>query len=550
MIRKIKKLVESFSSATLFSSKTEEINRLLELYEMNIVESTPDKELDQLTELVAKIFHTPIAMVTLMTEEKLLYKSCFGLNMQESPRNQTVCQYIIASKDHLVIEDLQKDERFADNLTVNKNGFRFYVGVPLKSDNGNVIGTLCLLDYIPREFSNGELDILQTFSEMAARIIEKRSDLLIHAELESKLMDINSKYLSVINHVRDVVFQTNLVGEWTFLNPSWEEIMGYKVEESIGTSSLQYVYHEDKENCIELFTPFFKGDIAKLDYICRFVRKNGTRKWIRVSSSKTYTPDGEVVGVSGTLSDITNIVELETEKQKDLELAKKVQLSVISDPILNENIKVNCEYYSSSDLSGDMYYSVQIDKSKYGVILIDVMGHGIASSLISMSIRSLLRGLIIKVQDPIIVYEELNKHIQFLLPKTSTIISYFTAIYLIIDTELKTVEYINAGHPVGLMVTDNKVFELNKGSLPIGLMESPPLQKGILSYENKANIILYTDGLSEIDNIHNPKEFLLGCNQQYNATENKENLAAYIIHSCNLPEKLPDDLCIISIELT
>jgi sigma-B regulation protein RsbU (phosphoserine phosphatase) len=120
------------------------------------------------------------------------------------------------------------------------------------------------------------------------------------------------------------------------------------------------------------------------------------------------------------------------------------------------------------------------------------MGHGVAASLIGMSIRSLLPSLMERVTDPIRVTKELNRHV-FNLFKGK---SYFTAIYLVIDVKERTIEYLNAGHPPGVLIdNDGTIKELVDGSVPIGLMKKMICQKGKLSYENPTQIFLYTDGL-------------------------------------------------------
>lgn len=93
-------------------------------------------------------------------------------------------------------------------------------------------------------------------------------------------------------------------------------------------------------------------------------------------------------------------------------------------------------YIPSDDLSGDMYACYQIDYDRYGVIIIDVMGHGISSSLVSMLLRSLLRGLIVRVIDPVYVAIELENHVRNLFPSHANELRYlFSMIYLVIDTK-------------------------------------------------------------------------------------------------------------------
>ncbi|MBZ4317281.1 SpoIIE family protein phosphatase, partial [Mycobacterium tuberculosis] len=89
----------------------------------------------------------------------------------------------------------------------------------------------------------------------------------------------------------------------------------------------------------------------------------------------------------------------EEERAEELHLATYVQRSVLSKPLLQEHIQITGEFHPSHELSGDLFYWNQISPSQYAVFIMDVVGHGISSALVSMSIRSLLRGLFTNVQD-------------------------------------------------------------------------------------------------------------------------------------------------------
>lgn len=135
---------------------------------------------------------------------------------------------------------------------------------------------------------------------------------------------------------------------------------------------------------------------------------------------------------------LTYIVELENAEQQlqsNLEKAKKIQQSVLSQNYKSEVLEIDGLYYPSMYSSGDMYHWVQIDQNRFGILLIDVMGHGVSSALITMALRSLMSNLIKRVTKPVNVFKELNKHLNNLLP--SQILSYATAIYLVIDLKKK-----------------------------------------------------------------------------------------------------------------
>lgn len=195
--------------------------------------------------------------------------------------------------------------------------------------------------------------------------------------------------------------------------------------------------------------------------------------------------------------------EIDWHKERDrrikykLELAKQVQRSVLSLPIHDENVEISAVYQPSSELAGDFYAWYRIDKNRYGAILLDIMGHGISSSLVCMYIYSVLQEAITRISDPEQVMNELNRYMNKLYMKDELLNYYFTAIYLVLDTEQKTIEYVNAGHPPGIVLMNDKVTLLTQGSCAIGLFENIKICKGKIPYEHSIRIVLYTDGLTE-----------------------------------------------------
>ncbi|WP_081792010.1 fused response regulator/phosphatase [Caldalkalibacillus mannanilyticus] len=190
--------------------------------------------------------------------------------------------------------------------------------------------------------------------------------------------------------------------------------------------------------------------------------------------------------------------EREQRLLHEIDLAKSIQTSVLTPPIKNEQIDIDAFYEPSAGLSGDMYYCGQIDANKYGIFIMDVAGHGISSALISMSLRSLLDGMIKKGLDPREVIAEMNNHI-FRLYQTTKGRAYLTALYLIIDTNEKTIEYVNAGHPPALVFhPDSQVSHLSRTTIPVGARHGIEVQKEILHFTDSVQLFLYTDGLVEV----------------------------------------------------
>jgi phosphoserine phosphatase RsbU/P len=237
------------------------------------------------------------------------------------------------------------------------------------------------------------------------------------------------------------------------------------------------------------------------------------------------------------------------ETEKELELARKIQEISLTDPIDHPGIQIESYYKASRQLSGDIYGLYQIDDHRYGLILLDVMGHGISSALITMSLHSLFQRLIPGGARPEKVLNELDFHLHSLFQKEEEARHYCTAVYLLIDTKRKQIEYINAGHPAALLqsVTTGEQHELASTNIPIGMFEGAVYIPKTISYSEGDRLLLYTDGVTDF----------LGCNHlspllQENRSIPIGRLKQIIIQSLEdnqQPSQKADDQCFILADL-
>lgn len=240
----------------------------------------------------------------------------------------------------------------------------------------------------------------------------------------------------------------------------------------------------------------------------------------------------------------------ESNVARELNLAARVQQSLLSPSINQPHLSITASYLPSSNLAGDLYYWHKIDEHRYACILLDMMGHGVSASLVCMYISSILREAISKLTEPELVIAELNRYMNLLHNEQENILYYFTAVYLIIDTQHKTVEYVNAGHPTAYALVDGtKTVPLSQTSWAVGFVEDMTVQKALLTYETSLQIVLFTDGVLEA---MEPDEFKADKKLQMIASSNWTHEQAPIDYLVcpTLQQNQPDDMCVVLIQAT
>ena len=140
-----------------------EISRLKALQEYKVMDTLPEQAYDNFTKLASIICNTPIALITLLDEERQWFKSRIGLERTELPRENAICNHTIMTLDDItVVNDATQDRRFASNLLVAvEPNIRFYAGAPLVTSTGEALGTICVMDDKPRGITQDQLDALQ-----------------------------------------------------------------------------------------------------------------------------------------------------------------------------------------------------------------------------------------------------------------------------------------------------------------------------------------------------------------------------------------------------
>jgi hypothetical protein len=161
-----------------------EEKRLAALKRLDVLDTPREEGYDRYTERLKEAFDVPIALISLVDDARLWWKSAQGLpesldRAREAPRDTSICGHVVAADEPLVVEDVLRDERFAGNSFLREHGIRFYAGAPLRTNDGMPVGTLCVLDVKPRRVTPTEQRLLQGVADDVVRDMQARASVAV-----------------------------------------------------------------------------------------------------------------------------------------------------------------------------------------------------------------------------------------------------------------------------------------------------------------------------------------------------------------------------------
>jgi len=182
-----------------------ESKRIKVLWQYDILDTVPEEVFDDLTELAARICEAPIALITLVDEDRQWFKSKVGVTINETSRDISFCGHAIEQSDLFIVPDATLDKRFAKNpLVTSEPKIRFYAGAPLITPDGYALGTLCVIDKVPRELRPDQKQALRVLARHVMTQLELRrhSRELVraheaHQQVESELKRAHAELAKV-----------------------------------------------------------------------------------------------------------------------------------------------------------------------------------------------------------------------------------------------------------------------------------------------------------------------------------------------------------------
>jgi len=291
-----------------------ESERLQALRALDILDTSNEERFDRLVRIAQHSLQVPVALISLVDAGRVWFKSHQGWDTGENPRDISFCSHAILEPDLFVVPDAAADSRFADNPQVlEAPHIRFYAGAPLTLNNGLCVGTLCVIDHLPRRLSAEQLAVL---SDLAQCVVEELEGARAQQYL-AELTLIQSKYAAIIESSDDAIMSKTLDGIITSCNPAAERLFGYSAQEAIGRPMAMLIPPERAGEEELILSRIGRGERIEHFETVR-VRKDGCPVDVSVSISPIMDNRGKIIGASKIVRDIS------TRKQAEDALAKRM----------------------------------------------------------------------------------------------------------------------------------------------------------------------------------------------------------------------------------
>lgn len=285
-----------------------ETERQYALDKTGLLGCNSETRFNRITRLARHLFSVPVAVISLIDQDRQWFKSCQGLDVKETPRNISFCGHTILVSSPLIIENALKDPRFADNpLVTDSPHIRFYAGVPLHTGEGYRIGTLCLIDTQPRSFSSEQIEMLTDLAATAEELIQA-DEILVKScsNLESELLTSRDNLASLVNNMPGVAYRclADKCWEMLYISPQVEQVCGYTAEELVGSQSICYadLIHPDDAPALEeaVASAVAKSEEWHVEY--RIRHRNDTWRWVeergKSARDDTHYLEGFIVDIT------------------------------------------------------------------------------------------------------------------------------------------------------------------------------------------------------------------------------------------------------------
>ncbi|MGI9174280.1 MAG: ATP-binding protein [Rhodothermales bacterium] len=326
MLEKHQDVDLSDSTAAPSSAGVAEKARLEALRTTGLLDSPPEEAFDRLTTLVRRLLDVPVSLVSLVDEDRQFFKSALGLpepwaTLRQTPLSHSFCQHVAASGAPLIVPNARAHPVVCDNPAIEDLNVAAYLGTPLRTPDGHVLGSLCAINEEPRPWSSEDVSILADLGAMAM------TEIALRFQLQENKKVVRANQL-ILDNSLDVICAVDAEGRFTQVSAACEAMWGYSPGELIGRPYMDFVYEEDREHTREVAEKIRAGHATR-DLENRCVRKDG--RLVEVVWSAVWSAENEqLFAVARDATERRQAERALVEAKEEAEQANQLKSSLLA----------------------------------------------------------------------------------------------------------------------------------------------------------------------------------------------------------------------------
>lgn len=501
----------------------DEAQRLKNLDSYLLLDTPYEDVFDEIASLAAKICGVPYAIISLLDSKRQWFKAAHGLGeVRETSRDISFCGHAILQDEVFYVPDAQADARFHDNPFVTGTlSIKVYAGMPLASEEGYKLGTLCVLSDRPTPLSDVQLESLKQLSHVLTALFKARKkearlaflgQVLDQLDDEVVLADPATLECTYANAAAHRAFTRYADGEGmpaltlTDITQAASSPQRQRMTEALRSGEQPHATLEvqrpgrdgdgEAENTVELrLQRLTTGAIVKIAAIGHDISERKKLEKVKAELHESLERHHRELGHAyGVLSE-------------ELALAREMQLRFLPPPKTIRNVSFDWLFRASSYVGGDIFDYFALDDRYLCFHVIDVSGHGVSAALLAFNAQremfSARTDMLVHIREgggdiaraAELTIKAFNR--KFVAMNASSL--YLTMLFGILDTHTGDVALVQAGHPPPYFCTPETaaVKPIGEGGLPIGILDHADYDAHLLCMTPGARLYLYSDGVTD-----------------------------------------------------
>lgn len=303
------------------------------LHDFAILDTPPESDFDDIAQVAAQVCQTPIALITLIDEDRQWFKAKVGIGIESTPREHAFCAHALNTPtEALIVPDAKLDRRFADNpFVTGEPGIRFYAGAPLVAPGGEALGTLCVVDHRPRQLTIEQARALDVLSRHVITQLQLRRQVREQRRVELALRASEERFELAVRGSAAGIWDWNRETGTCMYSPRYAEMLGYAPAE-FPTEVMPFserVHPEDRERVKAALDAHFSMERRPFHVEFRLRCRSEEFLWVSSTGQAVYDANGQVTRMVGATVDIADRMRSEAKVREQAALIDESRDAIV-----------------------------------------------------------------------------------------------------------------------------------------------------------------------------------------------------------------------------